>query len=122
VLSRLSGITDALRAFGTAKQLALAAGCSLSTAKRYQAGYCVPDLLVLTRLMGRSRTIVDAVLHAAGCDDVSLELETARLTKLLAELHERRAAAYADLEQAEAALDAVPAVGSQPVVAARLLK
>ena len=103
-MHRLAGLVAAMRAFGTAKELALAGGCHLDTAKRYRAGETLPDLPTAIRLMAASRAIRDAVLHAAGCDDVSLELETARLTRLLLELHERRAEAYARLEADEAAL------------------
>jgi len=90
-------LTAAFRAFGTAKELANAGGISPITAYRYQNAMTTPDLRVVTRLMGKSREIRDAVLRMAGCDDVSLELETARLTKLLADLQERRAMAYAEL-------------------------
>jgi len=96
-------LTAAFRAFGTAKELANAGGISPITAYRYQNAMTTPDLRVVTRLMGKSREIRDAVLRMAGCDDVSLELETARLTKLLADLQERRAMAYADLDAAKAA-------------------
>lgn len=88
---------DALRLFGSAKHLALAAGVHPDTAKSYRAGKTLPDLPTAIRLMKASREFRNAVLHAAGCDDVTLELETIRLTRLLADLQEQRAALYAEL-------------------------
>ena len=95
-------LTAAFRAFGTAKELALAGGISPITAYRYQNALTKPDLDVVTRLMGKSRAILDAVLHAAGCDDVAIDLEIDRITRLLADLQEQRAQIYADLDAAKA--------------------
>lgn len=113
-MSGLSTLTEAMRAFGSAKQLAIAAGCHINTAKNYQLGYTFPDIVGLTRLMARSRAVTDAVLRMAGLDDLSLDLETARLTRLLAELHERRQEPHASLDQAS------PASGRSVPVGRRL--
>ncbi len=84
-------LTAALLAFGPAKELARAAGCHLVTAHRYRNGETIPDALTLTRLMSRSRAIADAVLRMAGLDELSLEIEEARLLREVAELREKRA-------------------------------
>jgi hypothetical protein len=113
-MSGLSTLTEAMRAFGSAKQLAIAAGCHINTAKNYQLGYTFPDIVGLTRLMARSRAVTDALLRMAGLDDLSLDLETARLTRLLAELHERRQELHAeDLEEATSARGRRPRVADQ---------
>lgn len=131
-------LTAALKGFGTAKELALAAGCSHRTAQHYQAGYSFPDVLRLTRIMAKSRAVTEAVLRMAGLDDASLDLEEARLRRLLAELEVRRAELHARLAAAEAlagstAGAAAPAerrpingrsqgpVGSQPLLSEPLL-
>jgi transcriptional regulator with XRE-family HTH domain len=97
---RLAGLVAAFRSFGTAKELARAGGCSVPTAQRYRSGDTSPDVLTLTRLMASSRAIADAVLRLAGLDDVSLDIEQARLLRSLAELHEKRRKTYVVLDQA----------------------
>jgi len=103
-MSGLAILRDALRLFGSVKHLALAAGVDPRTASRYRTGETLPDLPTAIRLMSVSREFRNAVLHAAGCDDVTLELETIRLTRLLAELQEQRIALYAELYPQTAAV------------------
>ena len=86
-MSRLDLLTDALRAcFGSSGQLAAATGCSERSALRYVRGQSVPNIAVLTRLMGQHRCIADAVLAMAGLDQASLDREADRLRAELAEL------------------------------------
>lgn len=80
-------LTDAIRDFGTAKQIARVARCSVATAARYRRGETMPDPLRLARLMGGSRRIADAMLRLAGLDDLSMDIQEARLA---AELHQLR--------------------------------
>lgn len=89
----MSGATliSAIHDFGTAKEVALAAGCSEDTAARYRRGETMPNPIRLARLMGRSRSITNAMLRLAGLDDVSMDLEEARLTRELSELKAKRA-------------------------------
>jgi len=96
------------QAFGTAKELAHAGGFSVNTAERYRRGDTVPDALTLTRLMGRSRVIADAVLRMAGLDDLSLDQEQARLVRSLADLEAKRAARHEVLAQAYAMAGLAP--------------
>jgi hypothetical protein len=85
-------LTEALlRGFGTAQELATAAGVHLDTAKRYRRGETYPDALTVARLMRHSRLVVDAMLRMAGLDDLSLEQEQARLLRELLDLQQRRA-------------------------------
>jgi hypothetical protein len=101
-------LTEALRAYGTAKELALAGGFSVNTAERYRRGEGLPDVLALTRLMGKSRLIAEAVLRMAGLDDLSLDQEQARLVRSLAELEAKRARRHAGLAQAYAVAGITP--------------
>jgi hypothetical protein len=84
-------LTEAMqRAFGTAKELAYAGGFSVPTAERYRRGDTFPDAMTLIRLISKSRVIADAVLRMAGLDDLSLDLEQARLVCALTELEQKR--------------------------------
>jgi hypothetical protein len=107
-------LTEALlRGFGTAQELATAAGVHLDTAKRYRRGETYPDALTVARLMRHSRLVVDAMLRMAGLDDLSLEQEQARLLRELLDLQQRRAphvaAALAAAEISVAGARATPA-------------
>ena len=85
-------LTDAmLRAFGTAKELAVAGGVSLNTAERYRRGETYPDALTVARLMQHSRLVTEAMLRLAGLDDVWLDQERERLLRELTDLQQRRA-------------------------------
>lgn len=85
-------LTEAMRrAFGTAKELAHAGQFSVVTAERYRRGESFPDALTLTRLMGKSRLIAEAVLRMAGLDDVWLDQERERLLRELTDLQRKRA-------------------------------
>jgi hypothetical protein len=86
-----------MRTFGTAKELAHAGGFSVYSAVRYQRGESFPNVLTLTRLMAASRAIAEAVLRAAGMDDLSMDIEQARLLRSLAELQAKRLALHADV-------------------------
>ena len=109
-------LTEAMqRAFGTAKELACAGGFSVVTAERYRRGESFPDGLTLTRLMGRSRVIAEAVMRMAGLDDLSLDQEQARLVRSLAELEAKRAKRNADL----AAAYAVAGIAEKPPAQAK---
>jgi hypothetical protein len=85
-----SFLTDAIRDFGSAKEVARAADCSEATAARYRRGETMPDALGLARLMARSRAIADAMLRLAGLDDLTMDLEEARLVRALCELRAMR--------------------------------
>lgn len=98
----LALLTEALRAFGTAKVLARAASCHPKTAERWQRGDTQPDVLSLTKLMGKSRAIADAILKMAGLDDLSLAQEEARLVRELTELRNSRKATDERLGQIKA--------------------
>lgn len=84
-------LTDAIREFGTAKEVALAAGCSVATAARYRRGETMPNPVTLARLMGRSRQIAEVMLRLAGLDEQSMDLEEARLERELLLLQAKRA-------------------------------
>lgn len=84
-------LTDAIRDFGTAKEIAQAVGCSVATAARYRRGETMPNPMVLARLMGRSRSIAQAMLRLAGLDDLSMDLEEAHLSRELRRVQARRA-------------------------------
>lgn len=84
-------LTEAIRDFGTAKEIAQAGGCSVATAARYRRGETMPNPVILARLMGRSRLIAQAMLRLAGLDDLSMDLEEARLTHELQRLQQQRA-------------------------------
>jgi transcriptional regulator with XRE-family HTH domain len=84
-------LTTAIRDFGSAKEIARVVGCSEATAARYRRGETMPDPLGLARLMGRSRTIAQAMLQLAGLDDLSMDLDEARLTRELQLLQQQRA-------------------------------
>jgi transcriptional regulator with XRE-family HTH domain len=107
----LAGLVEAFRAFGSTKELARAGGVSMETANRYRTGRTVPDLLTLARLMRNSRAVADAVLRLAGLDELSLDLEQARLVRALADLEQRRIAAHEALERARAPHRAAPRRG-----------
>ena len=83
-------LTAAIRDFGTSKEIARVVGCSVPTAARYRRGETMPDPLGLARLMGRSRLIAAAMLRLAGLDDLSMDLEEARLTRELRQFQARR--------------------------------
>lgn len=80
-----------LRAFGTAKELAVAGGVSLNTAERYRRGETYPDALTIARLMKHSRLVTEAMLRLAGLDDVWLDQERERLLRELTDLQQKRA-------------------------------
>src|SRR6478752_38658 len=102
----LSLITEALRqSFCGPRQLAEVGGFSLASAKRYWRGTGVPNVIGLANLMRQSPDLLTAFIEYVGLDDASLERETARLTRLLAELHEQKAAADARLDQVSPAAD-----------------
>jgi transcriptional regulator with XRE-family HTH domain len=104
-------LTDAIRDFGSAKQIARAAGCSEATAARYRRGETMPGPLGLARLMARSRPVAEAMLRLAGLDDLSLDLEEARLMRELVRLRAKRAGVLD--------VDAVAGAGARPGVAGR---
>jgi hypothetical protein len=121
-------LTEAMRrAFGTAKELAHAGQFSVITAERYRRGEGFPDALTLTRLMGKSRLIAEAVLRMAGLDDVWLDQERERLLRELTDLQQKRAphvaAAMAAAATPSGAIRAVAAPARRsapaPAVAAR---
>jgi transcriptional regulator with XRE-family HTH domain len=85
-------LAQSIREFGSAKQVARAAGCSVATAGRYRRGETIPDAVTIARLMAASRRIADAMLRLAGLDDVSLQLQEMRLQRDLEELRARRSA------------------------------
>ncbi len=107
-------LTAALLAFGPAKELARAAGCHLVTAHRYRNGETIPDALTLTKLMRRSRAIADAVLRMAGLDELSLEIEEARLLREVAELREKRARRSDAFHRQMAGTEVAPVPGVAP--------
>jgi hypothetical protein len=104
-MSRLELITQALRGSFSASQLAAAGDVCLASAKNYRAGKGLPNMVVMARLMRQSPGLLAAFIEYVGLDDASLERETARLTRLLAELHEQKAAADARLDQVSPAAD-----------------
>lgn len=110
-------LTAALRDFGSAKELARAAGVHLATAHRYRAG-ALPDAVALTRLMAKSHRIAEAVLRMAGLDDVAIDLQTARLLRVLEQLQAQKAretdAIKKNLEEVKAR------TGELPCMVARL--
>jgi hypothetical protein len=91
-----ANLTSAIRGYGTAKEVALVAGCSEATAARYRRGETMPDPIGLARLMGRSRSIAEAMLRLAGLDDLSMDIEEARLRHALHRLQLRRAGVVPD--------------------------
>jgi len=109
-------LTEAMqRAFGTAKELAFAGGFSVVTAERYRRGEGFPDALTLTRLMGKSRLIAEAVLRMAGLDDVWLDQERERLLRELTDLQQRRAPhVAAAMAAAEIRMDGTQAAPASP--------
>lgn len=98
-------LTGAIREFGTAKQIARAAGCAEATAARYARGDTMPDPIRLARLMGRSRDVASAMLSMAGLDEMSLDLEEARLTSELRRIRAKRAG---NLNEKTASVDGTP--------------
>lgn len=94
-------LTSAIRESGSAKEVARAAGCSVATAARYRRGETMPDPLGLAKLMGWSRQIANAMLRLAGLDDLSMDLEEARLRQELRRLEARRGGSL-DVETTEA--------------------
>jgi transcriptional regulator with XRE-family HTH domain len=95
-------LTSAIRDSGSAKEVARAAGCSVATAARYRRGETLPDPVGLARLMGWSRGIANAMLRLAGLDDLSMDLEEARLRQELQRLQAKRGGSP-DVETAHAA-------------------
>lgn len=85
-------LTDAIRGFGTAKEIARACSCSEATAARYRRGETMPDPLRLARLMGQSQRVAEAMLRLAGLDDLTMDLREARLHGELRQLREKRLA------------------------------
>jgi transcriptional regulator with XRE-family HTH domain len=83
-------LTVAIRHFGSAKEVARIVGCSEATAARYRRGETMPDAVGVARLMGRSWQIALAMLRLAGLDDVSMDLEEARLRQELEQLQAKR--------------------------------
>jgi len=113
-VTRLAILTEALRrSFGCPQQMADAGGFSLSSAERYWRGIGVPNVVALANLVRQSPTLLAAFIEYVGLDDASLERETARLTRLLAELHEQKAAADARLDQVSPAADRHEPAGRQ---------
>lgn len=96
-------LTTAIRDFGTAKEVARVVGCSEDTAARYRRGETSPDPVSLARLMSRSRAITNALLRLAGLDDLSMDLEEARLIRELRLLQARREVPHADADAASGA-------------------
>lgn len=94
-------LTSAIRESGSAKEVARACGCSVATAARYRRGETLPDPVGLARLMGWSRAITNAMLRLAGLDDLSMDLEVARLKQELRQIEARRGGS-ADVETTEA--------------------
>jgi transcriptional regulator with XRE-family HTH domain len=107
-----ASLTAAIHAHGSAKEVARIVGCSEATAARYRRGETMPDVAGLARLMARSRSIADAMLRLAGLDDVSMDLEEARLTRELSELKAKRAGVL------DAAVDAAARTTLRPMAAA----
>jgi transcriptional regulator with XRE-family HTH domain len=105
-------LTTAIRDFGTNKEVARVVGCSEDTAARYRRGETSPDPLSLARLMSRSRAITSALLRLAGLDDLSMDLEEARLIRELRLLQAKR-----EVPNAEA--DAAPGSPPRTLVACR---
>ncbi len=103
-------LTAAIRDYGTAKEVAQAAGCSEATAARYRRGETMPNPVILARLMGKSRAIANAMLRLAGLDDLSLDVEEARLWRELQRLRAKRP----DIPNAE--VDAALAARAREVV------
>jgi hypothetical protein len=94
-------LTEALRiGFPTAKHLALAGGFSVQSAVRYRRGETYPDVFTTARLMRHSRAVADAMLKLAGLDDLSLELEQARLARSFIAIEAERTAQNAALAKA----------------------
>jgi transcriptional regulator with XRE-family HTH domain len=103
-----AALTVAIRHFGSAKEVARIVGCSEATAARYRRGETMPDAVGMARLMGRSWQIALAMLRLAGLDDVSMDLEEARLRQELEQLQARREVHDAPTDAASGA--AAPAV------------
>lgn len=83
-------LTGAIRDSGTAKEVAAVGRCSEATAARWRRGETMPNPVSLARLMGWSRGIANAMLRLAGLDDLSMDLEEARLKQELRRLEARR--------------------------------
>lgn len=111
-----ASLTNAIRDFGTAKEVARVVGCSEATAARYRRGETLPDALSLARLMGRSRAIAAAVLRMAGLDDINPDLEEALLRRELRRLEATRAGS---LDERIADLEAAMAEIAKPMVVDR---
>jgi transcriptional regulator with XRE-family HTH domain len=106
-------LTAAIRDYGTSKEVARVVGCSEATAARYRRGETMPDAVGLARLMGRSHRIAQAMLRLAGLDDLSMELEEARLREELQRFQAQRAG-LPDVET-----DSAPGAAARPVVGVR---
>lgn len=74
-----SGITDAIRHSGTAKEIARVTGVSVKTAERYRSGKSFPNVIGLTLLMRWSRRVAGTVIRLAGLDAASLDALQVRL-------------------------------------------
>lgn len=72
----------------------------------------MPNPVSLARLMGWSSNVANAMLRLAGLDDLSMDLEEARLKRRLAELRAQRAGA-------DETTDAAPGAAASPLMAAR---
>ena len=104
-------LTDAIRESGTAKEVAHVGRCSEATAARWRRGETMPNPVSLARLMGWSSKVANAMLRLAGLDDLSMDLEEARLKRRLAELQAQRAGA-------DETIDAAPGAAASPLVGA----
>jgi hypothetical protein len=105
-------LTDAIRESGTAKEVAHVGRCSEATAARWRRGETMPNPVSLARLMGWSSNVANAMLRLAGLDDLSMDLEEARLKRRLAELQAQRAGA-------DETTDAAPGAAASPLVGTR---
>lgn len=107
-------LTEAIRDYGSAKEVARVVGCSEGTAARYRRGETMPDAVGLARLMRRSSRIAQAMLRLAGLDDLSMDLEEARLREELQRLQAKRAG-FGDAGETETA----PGTAARPAVGVR---
>jgi transcriptional regulator with XRE-family HTH domain len=105
-------LTDAIRGFGSAKQIARVIGCSEATAARYRRGETMPDPVGLAKLMGRSRQIANAMLRLASLDYLITDIEMARLRQ---EMHQLEAARAGSPDGRNSNADAASTVASRMV-------
>jgi hypothetical protein len=100
----VSQISKALReAFGSPRELELAAGCSHPSASRYWTGHSIPNVVLLARLMRQSRGLAMAFWEYCGLDQASLDAESARLRADFADLQRKFEALDADYQRLLAA-------------------